>query len=78
MSKTKFYLLLAIGFIAFAGWAVMAAQDPALRPDLLTFLKATVLGLAGLVLRDMPPPSTPTAPAAVPVTPAVPAAQPNV
>lgn len=78
MTKTKFYLLLVIGFIAFAGWAVMAAQDPALRPDLLMFLKATVLGLAGLVLRDMPPPSAPTAPAVVPAVPAAAAAQPNV
>jgi hypothetical protein len=76
MTKTKFYLLLFVGVVAFVGWAVMAAQDPALRPDLLTLLKSTVVGLVALVLRDMPPPSTPTAPAVVPVVPAAPAAQP--
>lgn len=77
MTKTKFYLLLAVGVIGFAVWAAMAFQDPALRPDLLTFVKATVIGLVGLVLRDMPPPSTPTAPAVVPTVPAAPAV-PNV
>lgn len=77
MTKTKFYLLLVVGFVAFTGWAVMAGQDPTLRPDLLTLLKSTVVGLIALVLRDMPPPSPPTAPAVVPTVPAAAAAQPT-
>ena len=79
MTKTKFYLLLAIGLIASVVWIFMAFQDPSLRPELLTYVKAAVVGVVGLVLRDMPPPSTPTAPAAAPTVPAVPVGgQPNV
>lgn len=77
MTKTKFYLMLFVGIVTFAVWAVMAAQDASLRPDLLSLCKGTVVGLIALVLRDMPPPSAPTAPAVVPVVPAAAAAQPT-
>lgn len=76
MTKTKFLLLLAIGIVAAAVWLVMAFQEPALRPELLTYVKAAVIGIVGLVLRDMPPPSPPTAPAVVQTVPANPAIQP--
>ncbi|MDP2026465.1 hypothetical protein [Sulfuriferula sp.] len=50
--KTK--TLIAMGVTAFLIWSGMAYFDPTLRPDYLKFIIGIVVGIAGLVLREMP------------------------
>lgn len=58
--KTK--TLIAMGVTAFSIWSGMVYFDPSLRADYLKFIIGIVVGIAGLVLREMPTqPSTPPA-----------------
>lgn len=56
-------ILILMGITGFAIWTFMAWQDSSLRADYLKFIIGIVVGVVGLVLRDLPtqpPPPPPT------------------
>jgi hypothetical protein len=52
----KTLVLAFVGLIAFGIWSAMAYNDPALRPDYLKLIMATVATVVAVALRDLPPP----------------------
>lgn len=55
MASTRTKTQAVIGILAYLVWALFAFIDPTVRPDFLKFHVATVIGVVGLILRDMPP-----------------------
>lgn len=47
--------LILMGVVGYGVWSFMAYQDPSLRADFLKFNIGIVVGIVGLVLRDLPP-----------------------
>lgn len=62
MASTRTKTQAAIGIVAYLVWSVFAFVDPTVRPDYLKFHIGTVLGVVGLILRDMPPKQHPPTP----------------
>lgn len=59
MASTRAKTKGAVGVIGYAVWALFAYVDPGARADFLKFNIGCVVGVVGLILRDMPhvPPS---------------------
>jgi len=78
MTRSKFFVLVALGIVGYIGWAVMVYLDPSQRGDFLKLHITVVGGVVALALREMPAAAAPPPPAPplVPATPAKP--QPSV
>lgn len=54
MASTRAKTKAAVGVIGYLVWALFAYFDPSTRPDFLKFNIGCVVGVVGLILRDMP------------------------
>lgn len=54
MSSTRAKTKAGVGVVGYLVWALFAYIDPAARPDFLKFNIGCVVGVVGLILRDMP------------------------
>lgn len=62
MSSTRAKTKAGIGLVGYLVWALFAYLDPTARADFLKFNIGCVVGVVGLILRDMPHTPSPTAP----------------
>ncbi len=62
MASTRTKTKAAVGVVAYLVWSLFAYIDPGVRADYLKFHITVVLGIAGLLLRDLPPPPPPPHP----------------
>lgn len=62
MASTRAKTKAVVGTIAYLVWSLFAYIDPEVRADYLKFHIGIVIGVVGLILRDMPQTPTPPPP----------------